>query len=65
MIRIQFATDQDRVRGNYVLATNSVVRRLRGQIFEIAEQDLKLLDEHQVHYTPVPIPDPCGSDDEV
>jgi hypothetical protein len=32
-----------------------VVRRLRGQIFELAERDLKLLDEHQLHYTLVPI----------
>ena len=65
MIRIQFATERDRVQGNFLLATNTVVRRLRGQIFEIAEKDLKLLDEHQLHYTLVPIPDPCGSDDEV
>ena len=65
MIRIQFASAQDRVQGNYLLATNTVVRRLRGQIFEITERDLKLLDEHQLHYTLVPIPDPCGSDDEV
>jgi hypothetical protein len=59
MIRIRFATEQDRVQGNYLLATTSVVSRLRGQTFEIAEQDLKLLDEHQLHYTLVPIPDPC------
>ena len=65
MIRIQFATDQDRVQGNYLLAMNTVVRRLPGQFFEITEQDLKLLDEHQLHYTVVPIPNPCGSDDEV
>jgi hypothetical protein len=65
MIRIQFPTEQDRVQGNYLLATNGVVRRLRGQVFEIREEDLKLLDEHQLHYTLVPIPDPCGSDDEV
>ena len=65
MIRIQFATERDRVQGNYSLATRTVVRRLRGQLFEIAEQDLKLLDEHQLHYTLVPIPDPCSSDDEV
>jgi hypothetical protein len=65
MIRIQFATERDRAQGNYLLATNTVVRRLRGQIFEIAEQDLKLLDEHPLHYTLVPIPDPSGSDDEV
>ncbi len=65
MVRIQFCTDEDRVRGNYLLATHSVVRRLRGQIFEIAERDLKLLDEHQIHYTLVPIPDPSGTDQEV
>jgi hypothetical protein len=58
MIRIQFATDQDRIKGNYLLATKSVVRRLRGQIFEIAEHDRKLLDEHQLHYTALPIPSP-------
>jgi hypothetical protein len=65
MIRIQFSTERDRVQGNYLLATNTVVRRLRGQIFEITERDLKLLDEHQLHYALVPLPDPCGSDDEV
>ena len=65
MIRIKFDTDKDRVKGNYLLATRSVVRRLRGQIFEIAEQDQKILDEHQLHYTLVPIPDPSGSHQEV
>jgi len=65
MVRIQFSTDQDRIKGSYLLATKSVVRRLRGQIFEIAEHDLKLLDEHQIHYTILPIPDPSASDQEV
>ena len=65
MVRIQFCTEQDRVRGNYLLATHGVVRRLRGQIFEIAERDQKILDEHQLHYTVVPIPDPSTSDQEV
>ena len=65
MIRIQFATDQDRIQGNYLLATNSVVRRLRGQVFEIAERDLKLLDQHEIHYTVLPIPEPSGADQEV
>lgn len=50
MVRIKFATDQDRIQGNYLLATHSIVRRLRGQVFEIAEHDLKLLDEHEIHY---------------
>jgi hypothetical protein len=62
MIRIQFVNEQDRIRGNYLLATNSIVRRLRGQVFEIAERDRKLLDDHQLHYTLVTIPDPTGSD---
>ncbi len=65
MVRIRFANDEHRIRGNYLLATNGVVRRLRGQIFEIAEHDRKLLDEHQLHYTVVGIPDPTGSDDEI
>ena len=65
MIRIRFNTDQDRIQGNYLLATRSLVRRLRGQIFEIRECDLAILHEHQIPYTLVPIPDPTGSDDEV
>ena len=65
MIRIRFASDQDRIKGNYLLATNTVVRRLRGHIFEIAERDRKLLDDHRLHYTILPIPDPNGSDLEV
>jgi hypothetical protein len=65
MIRIQSCTDEDRVRGNYLLAIHGVVRRLRGQVFEIAERDRKILDDHQLHYTVVPIPDPSGSDQEV
>jgi hypothetical protein len=65
MIRIRFTSDQDRIKGNYLLTTNTVVRRLRGQIFEIAEKDRKILDEHQLHYTIVPIPEPTNSDEEV
>jgi hypothetical protein len=65
MIRIQFPTDQDRVRGNYLLATRSVVRRLRGQVFEVSEAALKLLDEHHIPYQALPIPEPSGSDQEV
>ncbi len=63
MIRIQFVSERDRVQGNDLLATRTVVRRLRGQIFEIAERDLNILDEHQLHYTLVPIPDPSSADD--
>ncbi len=65
MIRIQFASDEERIQGNFLLATHTVVRRLAGQVFEIAEKDLSILDEHQLHYTLVPIPPPRGSDDEV
>jgi hypothetical protein len=58
MIRIRFLTDQDRVQGNYLLATKSVVRRLRGQVFEVSEAALKLLDDHHIPYQALPIPDP-------
>ena len=65
MIRIQFPTDRDRVQGNYVLATKSVVRRLRGQIFEVSESGLKLLDDHHIPYQVLPIPEPSGADQEI
>ena len=65
MVRIKFSSDQDRVKGFYLLITHSIVRSLRGRIFEIAEQDLKLLDEHQIHYSILPIPEPTGADEEV
>lgn len=65
MIRIQFPTDRDRVQANYLLATKGVVRRLRGQVFEISEAALKLLNDHQISYQVVPIPEPSGSDEEV
>jgi hypothetical protein len=65
MIRIRFTSDQDRIKGSYLLTTNTVVRSLRGGIFEIAEADRKLLDEHQIHYAILPIPHPTNSDEEV
>ncbi len=65
MIRIRFATDRDRIQGNYLLATSGTVRRLRGQIFEITKRAQELLDEHQIPYTILPIPEPTGSDQEV
>jgi hypothetical protein len=55
MIRIRFPTDRERVQGNYLLATKSVVRRLRGQIFEVSEAGLKLLDDHHIPYQVLPI----------
>jgi hypothetical protein len=61
MIRIKFPTDQDRIKGNYLLATHTVVRRLHGQVFEIAEPDGKRLDDHQIPYTVVSILEPSGS----
>ncbi len=62
MIRIKFTTDKDRVKGNYLLATNTVVRRLKGQIFEIAERDLRLLDENKILYTLLPLESSFSSD---
>jgi hypothetical protein len=60
MIRIQFLTDQDRVQGNDVLTAESVVRRLRGQIFEVSEAGLGLLDDHHIPYQTLPIAEPIG-----
>ena len=60
MVRIQFPTDRERIQGNYLLATQSVVRRLRGQIFEVPKAALKLLDEHQVSYEVLLSPDRGG-----
>ncbi len=65
MIRIRFPTDEARVRGNYLLATKSVVRRLRGQVFEVSQAALQLLEDHHIPYETLPIPEPSGSDQEV
>jgi hypothetical protein len=65
MVRIKFVTDKDRIQGNYLLATNTVVRRLKGQIFEIAERDLRLLNENKILYEILPIPDPSDADETV
>jgi hypothetical protein len=55
VIRIRFNSEQDCVKGNWVLIKNTFSRRLRGDIFEIAETDRKLLDDQQLHYTIVPV----------
>jgi hypothetical protein len=65
MIRIRFATDRDRVQGNYLLATRSVVRRLRGQVFEVTEAALKLLDDNHIPYQTLAIPEPSESHEAV
>ena len=65
MIRIRFLTDRERIQGNYLLATKTVVRRLRGQVFEVSKAALKLLDDQQISYQVLPIPAPSGSDQEV
>jgi len=64
MLRIRFVSEKDRIDGNFVLMTNTVSRRLRGDIFEIADADRKLLDEHELHYTVVPV-DTNGQDQEI
>ena len=61
-IRIKFRNEQDCVKGNYVLTTNTSSRRLRGDIFEIDDRDRKLLDDHQLHYEILPLPEPNGHD---
>ncbi len=61
-IRIKFLSEQECIKGNYVLITNTVSRRLRGDIFEIDERDRKLLDYHQLRYEVVTLPDSNGAD---
>lgn len=61
-IRIKFFSEQDCIKGNYVLATNTISRRFRGDIFEIDDSDRKLLDDYQLHYEVLPLPEPNGSD---
>jgi hypothetical protein len=60
-IRIRFPSEAERIKGNYVLLTNTFSRRLRGDIFEIEDRDRKLLDDHQIHYEILPLPDANGS----
>jgi hypothetical protein len=60
MIRIQFPTDADRIRGNYLLATQAVVRRLKGQFFELTEHELRLLDEQRILFSVVAVPEPSA-----
>jgi hypothetical protein len=64
MLRIKFVTEKDRIDGNYVLMTHTVSRRLRGDIFEIADTDRKILDEHELHYTVLPL-ESNGQDQEI
>jgi hypothetical protein len=54
MIRIRFSSDQDRIKGNHLLTMNSIIRRLRGQVFQVSERDLRLLDDHQIAYAILP-----------
>ena len=61
-IRIKFLSEQECIKGNYVLITNTVSRRFRGDIFEIDDRDRKLLDDHQLHYEVLPLPIPNGFD---
>ena len=61
-IRIRFPTEQERIKGNYVLLTNTVSRRLRGDIFEIDERDRKLLDDRQIPYEVLALPESNGFD---
>lgn len=55
MIRLRFNSDEEHIRGNWILLENTVSRRLRGGIFEIAEEDRKILDAHQLGYTVLPV----------
>jgi hypothetical protein len=54
-MRIRFNSDEDRIKGNYVLLMNTVSRVYRGDVFEIADEDKKLLDDNHLNYTIIPV----------
>ena len=60
-MRIRFNSEKDCIQGNWVLIQNTVSRRLRGDIFEIADEDRKILDAHKLSYTVLPV-DPSPVD---
>jgi hypothetical protein len=50
MVRIQFPTGRDGVRGKSVLVAQSAVQQPRSPIFKISKAALKLLDERHIPY---------------
>jgi len=50
MVRIKFKTKQDQINGFYELATKGRVRSLRGDIFEIADHYLEILNDARIDY---------------
>ena len=50
MIRIKFPTDKDRINGYYELATKGQVRGFRNGVYEISDEDLKILDNAGIVY---------------
>jgi hypothetical protein len=54
-MRIRFNSPEDQIKGNWILIKNTVSRRLRGDVFEIADEDAKLLDDNKLAYTIIPV----------
>ncbi len=54
MVRIRFASEDDEVRGFYLLATQASVRSLRGGLYEVTKPRLALLDQHSIKYVVIP-----------
>jgi len=51
MVLIKFKTEKDKIEGFYILATEGVVRGLPGNIFEINDNMLTLLEDKNINYT--------------
>ena len=51
---IKFKSDSDEVEGVYLLATNSMVCGLRGNIFDVNSKMLEILDKNGIKYKTVP-----------
>ena len=54
VVRIRFASEQDELKGYYLLATEASVRSLRGGLYEITQPRLGLPDQHSIKYVVIP-----------
>jgi hypothetical protein len=50
MVRIKFKSKEDRINGFYELAIKGRGRSLPNNVFEIADQFLKILDDAKIAY---------------
>lgn len=57
MVAIRFASPEDRANGFMLLVRDGTVRTLRNEIFILRENGLAVLDQHNIKYKQIPLPD--------